>query len=206
MIDVLLHFIVGFLMAYIGLLPPGMLNMTTARTTLLHGINKSLRFASGACIIVGIHGVIAFYFAEFLKTNPQIIANLRIAGMFVLAGLSYFFWKKAKSQFRISGKEDLKNPFIAGLVMSSLNMLGIPFYLGMSTILASKELIILEWPYNMFLTMGATLGSFTLFMTYGYFANVIDKKIGFISKNINLILSIVFLILSLSIAINMLTS
>lgn len=193
-------------MAYIGLLPPGMLNMTTARTALLHGLKKSILFAFGACTIVGVHGVIAFYFAEFLNTHPHIISKLRIAGIFVLAGLSIFFWKKTKNEFKITGKEDLKNPFLTGLGMSGLNMLGIPFYLGMSTILASKNLIILEWPYTLLLTFGAVLGSFSLFMTYGYFANFIDKKISFLSKNINLILSVVFMILSLSIAINILTT
>lgn len=197
------HFLLGLMVAYIGLIPPGMLNMTTARTSLLHGMKYALLFSFGACIIVGIHAIIAFYFADYLNEHPSLISNLRFLGMVVLFALAYFFWVKAKKQFLVKGKEELTNPFLAGLGMSSLNMLGIPFYLGMSAILAARDIIILEWPYIMFLTLGATSGSFLLFMTYGFFAKTIDKKVGFLSRNINYILSALFLILALLIGINL---
>jgi threonine/homoserine/homoserine lactone efflux protein len=201
--EITLHILAGFLMAFIGLLPPGMLNMTTARTSLISSFKTAIKFAAGACIIVGIHAIIAFLFADYLNSNPQIIHRLRVLGMVVMFGLSYFFWSKTKSKFKVKGKENLANPFLSGLGMSALNMLGIPFYLGMSTLLAAKESIVLEPPYIYFLAIGAMIGSFSLFITYGYFADFIDRKIGFIARNINYILAALFAILGISIGVNL---
>jgi len=61
--------------------------------------------------------------------------------------------------------------------------------------LASENKIIIEQPYILLFVFGASLGSFLLFYTYIIFAKFIIKRVSFIAKNINLILSLLFLML-----------
>jgi hypothetical protein len=77
------------------------------------------------------------------------------------------------------------------------NMLAIPFYLGLSIYLASIQIIIIKQPYIMFFVSGAAIGAFLLFYTYIVFAKIIKNKVSFIAKNINVLLSVLFLILGI---------
>ena len=81
--------------------------------------------------------------------------------------------------------------------MSSVKILAIPFYLGISIYLASADKIIIEQPYIMLLVFGAASGSFLLFYTYIIFAKIIIQKVSYIAKNINIILSLLFFFLGI---------
>ena len=156
----------------------------------------------GASLIVIVHSGIAVTFASYLNDHPSIIVRLRYLGIAVFLGLSYFFWKKAREKFKAEGKSKKGNFIIQGLMMSSINMLGIPFYLGISTVLERKEIITLETPFIWFVVVGAFLGAFSLFMTYAYLADRIVSRISFIASNINYILSILFLFLAILVTLN----
>ncbi|MEX0582490.1 MAG: hypothetical protein WD185_02375, partial [Sneathiella sp.] len=57
--------------------------------------------------------------------------------------------------------------------------------------------IIIEQPYIILFISGASIGSFLLFYTYLFFAKIISKRISFIATNINIILSLLFLLLGI---------
>jgi threonine/homoserine/homoserine lactone efflux protein len=201
----IIHFFAGFLMAFIGLCPPGMLNMTTLRTSLESGLKPASWFALGAALIVIVHSGIAIVFASYLNDHPFIILRLRYLGVMVFFGLSYFFFRKARQKFQGKGKEQSGNFLLQGISMSSINMLGIPFYLGISTLMENKGWILLEWPFTVMVIIGAFLGAFALFYTYAVLAARIVSKIGFIASNINYILSGLFFILGIALIVNVLT-
>lgn len=198
MIAYLNSFLVGFLIALSGLLAPSMLNMTTAKTSIERGKLAGIQFALGAAIVLMIQCSIALYFAKFLIANPNIISNLKTIAIFVFIALAIFFFKQAISEKKLEGKEKSGHPFIMGLGMASLNMLGVPFYLATATLAESKGWIQLKQPYTYFFVAGAFLGDFTLFSSYSIFAAKIAKRIDFIAKNLNYILSGIFIFLALS--------
>ena len=81
--------------------------------------------------------------------------------------------------------------------MSSLNVIAIPFYLAFSIFLTEKGLIVIEQPFIMLYLFGIFLGAILLFGTYLYFAKIIAKRVSFIARNINLILSVLFVVLGI---------
>lgn len=196
--------LVGFLAAFLGLLAPSMLNMTAAKTSIERGKKAGLLFSAGASFFVFFQAGIAVYFAKYLVANPQIITKLKTVAIFILLGLAIFFFFQAKKQNTIKAKSKKGHPFLIGLGMSSLNMLGIPFYLTMATLAESKGWVRLEAPYSIFYVVGAVLGAFTLFSVYAVFSYKIAEKAKFIAKNINFILSVLFAVLSLIITIEVL--
>lgn len=196
----ILPFIVGFLAAFIGLLAPSMLNMTSARTSIEKGKQAGIKFAAGAASVVFIQAFLAVFFAKYLVAHPEVITKLKTAAIFVLLALSVFFFTQARKKFKAEGKQKQGNDFMIGLGMSSLNMLAIPFYLAMATLAESKGWMHIEMPFSVIYVIGAVLGAFSLFVTYVIFADIIAKKAQFIAKNINYILSALFVVLALATA------
>ncbi|NEW80137.1 MAG: glutamate dehydrogenase [Gelidibacter sp.] len=193
----ILHVFYGIAMAYFGLISPGMLNMTVLKIRLHVGKTESIKFAFGAAVIVFIQSGIALFFAEFFIENPKVIEILKTAGIFVFFILAIFFFFLSRKKIESKSKISKGNYFFKGMAMSSVNMLAIPFYLGISIYLGSINKIIIEQPYILLFISGAAIGSFLLFYTYIFFAKIISKRISFIATNINIILSLLFLSLGI---------
>lgn len=189
-------FFIGFLAAFIGLLAPSMLNMTSARTSIENGKLAGLQFAGGAASLVLVQGGIAVFFAKYLVKNPMIILKLKTIAVFVLLGLAIFFFIQARKKFKAKGKQRKGTFFITGITLSSLNMLAVPFYLAMATLAERKGWMKIEPPFSFIYVIGAAFGAFSLFTVYVLFASYIAKKAQFIAQNINYILSVLFITLA----------
>lgn len=191
------HLLLGFVMAFISLIPPGMLNMTAVRTTIEKNKKEGIWFALGAAMVVIPQAFIALVFARFFAEHPEIIDRLNIAGIIVLFLLSVVFFMQARKKFSGEGGKRRGKSFWLGMLMSGMNMLAIPFYLVLSSVLENRGLLETEQPYiNLFVT-GVFLGAFSLFYTYVNFAGTIVKKAQFIARNINYVLSLLFFILGI---------
>lgn len=188
-------FFIGYLAAFLGLIAPGMLNMTAARTSIEYSRSAGIQFSLGASSIVFIQAFIAVTFAKYLVANPDIINNLKVAAVFVLFGLAVFFFMQARKEFKATGEQKKGNFFVTGLGMSSFNMLAIPFYLAMATLAESKGWMENVRPYNLVFVTGAVLGAFSIYAMYSFFADFVAKRAQFIARNINYILSGLFVVL-----------
>ncbi len=184
-------------MAFISLILPGMLNMTAVRTKIEKDQRSALLFALGAAIVVIPQVYIALAFANYFVKNPEVIENLTLAGIVVLFILSVVFFFQARKKFKGEGKKEKGNFLLMGMLMSSVNMLVIPYYLVLSSVLEAKGLLAMKQPFISIFVAGVFLGALALFTVYVLFASVIEKKAQFIAKNINYILSLLFLILGI---------
>ncbi len=192
-----MHIALGYVMAFLSLTPPGMLNMTSVRTALEKGPRSGMWFALGAAMVVIPQAFIALVFARYFAEHPEVVERLNYAGLAVLFLLSVVFFFQARKKFKGEGSRKKGKSFVVGALMSSMNMLAIPFYLVLSSVLENRGLLITEQPYiNLFVT-GVFLGAFSLFMVYVKFAAVIQKRAQFIARNINYILSALFLVLGI---------
>ena len=97
--NLILPLFLGFLIAFVGIIPPGLINMTAAKVSLKDGRNEAIFFAIGATIIIFFQSLLALLFANFINNNPSVINSLEEIGLFIFAGLTiYFFWKAKKPQ------------------------------------------------------------------------------------------------------------
>ncbi len=195
--DYFLHLFYGILIAYLAMISPGMLNMSALKVRIDFGKKESEKFSLGAAVTILIQAGIALFFADYFASNPKIIEILEKAGVVVFFALAVFFFILSRNKINPKSKSGKGNFFVKGFMMSALNLLSIPFYLAISIFLASKGYIIIEQPYIMLFIFGVFVGSLLLFGTYIYFANIISTKVSFIAKNINLILSGIFIVLGI---------
>jgi len=193
----IVHVFYGLVMAYVGLISPGMLNMTALKIRIHSNKTESVKFAFGASLVVFFQAGIALFFADYFASNPQVIENLKIAAVFVFFSLGLFFYLLSRKKMEIKATDKKRNYFLRGMGMSSLNMLAIPFYLGVSIYLVSLGKITIAQPYIFLFVLGTVIGSFLLFYTYIVFAKIIIKRISFIATNINIVLSMLFIILGI---------
>ena len=97
------HLLFGFLMAFIGVTPPGMLNMTALRVKIEKNKKSAFLFASGAATIVIPQALIAVSFTKYFTKHPEVIERLKIGGFFVLLALSVFFFLQARKKMKAAG-------------------------------------------------------------------------------------------------------
>ena len=177
------------------MISPGMLNMTALKVRLESGKSGSVKFAFGAAIVVSLQAGIAMYFANYFVNHPKVIEFIEEIGVGVLFILSIVFFKMSRNKADDKGKSIQSNFMIKGALMAALDVLTIPFYIAVSTYLASKNKLIIDQPYMFLFMVGVLLGAFLLLNTYIYFSELISRKVSFITKNINKVLSIIFLVL-----------
>lgn len=197
------HIAIGFGLAFLGLVAPAMLNMTTVRASIESGSKSGVLFGMGAATVNAIHALIAFTFIRHLDSNPQIIAWLQRIGVLVLFALAYFFYDKSKQIPKSKSIDNGVPTFIRGAGMSLLNMLALPYYLGSSLILEADGHIITLAPYSYYLAGGVLLGSMTIFIIYALGAERISLRSAYITKNINLILAGIFVLLGLLVLVQL---
>jgi threonine/homoserine/homoserine lactone efflux protein len=183
--------LLGFLIAFLAVIPPGLINMTAAKVSTQDGKNEAISFALGASLIIFFQTFIAVLFARFISTHEEIVATLQEIGIFIFTLLSiYFFWiaekpKKIIADAKVKGKS---KRFFLGMLLSSLNLLPIPFYVFASMSLqASGYFSFDKIPLAEFV-IGVVLGSFTVFYTYIVAFKKIEKKTEFLMRNINIII------------------
>ena len=183
--------LLGFLSAFIGVTPPGLLNMTAAKVNLKEGKRNALWFIFGAVIIIFFQVYLAILFARVIDRRPDLVALLREVGFGIFALLTFYFLviaKKPKIKKHKIKKKSKTGRFFLGMLLSVLNFFPIPYYVFVSITLASYNLFFFDFSSVFVFVNGVVLGSFTVFYCYVTFFEKIENKTDYILKNMNTII------------------
>jgi threonine/homoserine/homoserine lactone efflux protein len=187
----LLPFFLGFIAAVIGITPPGLINMTAAKVSLKDGKYEAISFAIGATVIVFFQTFLALLFANFINSRPDIINKLQEIGLFIFIALTiYFFWKAKKpklpkSETKVRSKA---NRFFLGMLLSTLNLFPIPYYVFISITLSTYGYFYFNESFIYAFVSGVVSGSFLVFYLYILFFKKKDAKSSFLMNNGNYII------------------
>jgi len=88
----------GFITAFIGIIPPGLINMTAAKVNLKEGKKNALWFVIGAVVIIFFQVFLAILFAKIINRRPDLVTLLREVGLGIFATLTVYFLWLAKNQ------------------------------------------------------------------------------------------------------------
>lgn len=206
--DITFIFFVSLIISFLGVMPPGMLNMSAAKISLKEGYNRSFMFSVGVCIIVALQTYVATLFAKYLNQNTDVTDILKRVALviFILISIYFFVTAKTKSKaidldYEIKSK---KSRFFQGLFLSSLNLFPIPFQAYVLTSLLSVQWIDMQGTSIGSYVAGASMGTFiALYIYILFFDNLKNNKL-VSPKNINYIISLVTLIVAIITFFNML--
>ena len=192
-------FFFGFFFSFTGSITPSMLNMTAIRISLEKGVEGAKKYALGVSLAAIPQVVIAVILTKYIAENPTILETLEKVGIVIFIGLSYYFYnesKKGKIKTE-SLKSKKENPFLIGITLSFLNMFAIPFFCGIIVALDLFGLFSFEVFPIFFFILGTILGTFCILFVYARFANIIQQKTGKLTKDINIILSVLTALVAL---------
>ena len=91
-------FLLGLLVAFVGVIPPGLLNMTAAKISLKQGYTRAFMFSLGACVTVGLQTYLAVVFAKYLSQYLDVIEILKWVALVVFLLISSYFFILAKRE------------------------------------------------------------------------------------------------------------
>jgi len=189
----------------IGVIPPGLLNISAAKISLKEGHVRGIVFSIGVCIIVFLQTYLASIFARYISNHPEIIDILQRAALviFILITIYYLFIAKDKSNTNIEPQVKSKHSrFFHGMILSSINMFPIPFQAYMTITLASFGWLDFSMTSIISYVTGTAMGTFVMLYIYIFFFDKIKNKPIASQKNMNYILGGITGIISIVTLIN----
>lgn len=189
--ELLLPLLLGFVIASIGIIPPGLINMTAAKVSSKDGRSEAISFAIGATVIVFFQTYIAILFAKFIYSRQDIINMLQEIGLVLFIGLTfYFFWtakkpKKTKQEIKIHSKT---SRFFLGMLLSALNLFPIPYYVFVSVSLSAYGYFYFDKFFIYAFVSGVVLGSFLVFYLYILYFKKQENQTSFLMDKGNYII------------------
>jgi threonine/homoserine/homoserine lactone efflux protein len=181
----------GFISAFIGIIPPGLINMTAAKVNHKEGKRNALWFVLGAILIICFQVFFAILFAKIINRRPDLVTLLREVGFGIFSALTiYFLWiaKKPKGKSKKLKNKSKTKRFFLGMLLSALNFFPIPYYVFISISLASYKLFSFDTTSIFIFVNGVVIGSFLVFYFYISFFNRIENKRDYLMKNMNTII------------------
>jgi len=206
-LEISIVFLLGLLFAFIGVIPPGMLNMSAAKISLKEGHVRGFVFSIGVCVTVGVQTYLALIFAKYLNQHPDVVDVLKRVALVLFVLISIYFFLLAKRQIspqKVDASKSKKSRFFQGILMSALNVFPIPYQAYIVTTLLSYQLLSLDNLSIGSYIAGATSGSFVALYIYILFFDKIKNSKITSPKWMNYSIGIITAIVSITTLLNIL--
>ena len=181
------NFAIGFFAALVGVIPPGLLNMTAAKISMKQGRKIALLFSAGVCITVCIQTFFALIFARYLDRHPEVVGALQKVALGIFMSLTLYFFFIAKDTRREMPKEmqySKTNRFFYGMLLASLNLLPLPYWVYVSITFSSFNWFSFEQLPLWATVLASGFGTFVMLYIYAqYFRRKNGKKLFHLNMN-----------------------
>ncbi|MEP3384810.1 MAG: LysE family transporter [Flavobacteriaceae bacterium] len=198
MTHVLILFFATFSAAFMATVPPGLLNMNAAKTSVEKGKLNGIIFSVGVASMIMVQAYIAVLISKFLYNNPEVIDLLLKIALWVFAFFAVYFFitaQRNKEQKSKKVKVSKKNSFFKGILLAALNLLTIPYYSGLNAMWNQAGWIKFELKDILTFVLAAGAGTFSVLYLYTFYFNKLETKTNRFSKNSNYILSALMVVL-----------
>jgi threonine/homoserine/homoserine lactone efflux protein len=187
-LDITVIFFLGLIIAFFGVIPPGLLNMTAAKISLKEGSNRGILFSIGVCVIVCFQTYLATIFAKYLSNHPEVIDILQRVALVIFVLITIYYLLLARKEPKPNVEVNVRSKhrrFFQGMLLSALNMFPIPYQAYMTITLASIGWLTFETYSIMAYVAGAASGTFVMLYIYIFFFDRVKNEKLTSQKNMN---------------------
>jgi threonine/homoserine/homoserine lactone efflux protein len=174
---IFLVFFIGLVFSFVGSIPPGTLNISVLQMGMEYKIKPALRFALAVSIVEYPYAWIAVEFEDWVTSTPAIVDNFQLITAIVMTVIGVFsIWSARKpTEFSVRFNE---SGFWRGLVLSILNPMAIPFWVGITAYLKAQGWIDLSttWLLHSYV-LGTSVGVMILLTIYAFLARRLASHI-----------------------------
>ena len=192
MTHLLILFFVTFSAAFMATVPPGLLNMNAAKTSVEKGKLNGIIFSLGVSTMIMLQAYVAVLISKYLHNHPEVVTVLLKIALVVFAFFAIYFFvlaRQNKPQKEKVINVSKKNSFFKGVLLAALNLLTIPYYSGLNAMWKASGWIKFEVSDILIFILAAGLGTFTVLYLYTIYFYKLETKNNTFSRNSNYILS-----------------
>ena len=167
------------LVSFLGELPLGTFNVAAMQIAISEGFFTSIMFALGAMTVEIIYVQIALLAFSWIRKKTKLLHALNYVTLFILLILaaSSFYAAMQPGEVKNAVLNSNVPKFLLGAFFCLVSPAPIPFWLGWSTVLFSKNILLPRRDhYNVF-TIGIALGTFAGSCVYIFGGLLIAEKI-----------------------------
>ena len=157
------NILVGFLVSFVGSIPLGYLNVIGFDIYNQSGLPSVIRYLLG---VVSVEVFVIYFtliFAEKLVSSRkllQFIEGFSVVFMFVLAYIFFASASNSNAQGTVIHEYQNRTPYFAGLFLSALNFVQIPFWVSWNLYLLNGNWITIDGTKKYFYVFGTLIGTF----------------------------------------------
>jgi len=191
---------IAFGFSFVGMLPPGMLNMTVIGLSMKKGFKVALFFAIGAAIVEFFQSLLVIKFADSAQSfldEYELYVNWTAVVILIALGLSFLFTKQKKENIEEKKVEgNAMSALVKGITLAFANVLVYAFWLVQGIYWTQKGVLYNEWPILITFSFGIFLGSVAAYVVYILLGEKILSKFDSFARNLNKILAGIFFLLA----------
>lgn len=201
-----LLFFSGFVLSWLGSIPPGLISLSVAQTAALRGLRAALVLGAGAAVAEFFQAWIAAEAAGWFLQHPTVERGLRWAAVPVFLGMGAWltFWPNAGSAGAaaptaspVTEGKTIAHFFLKGLLISVFNLLAIPYWLAYCAGLRSTDWWREGWWPTLIFSAGVTTGTFLALALYAAAAQWAVQRSDAVARYANRTVGVIFLGLGL---------
>lgn len=184
-------FFLGLIIALIGVVPPGLLNMTAAKVSLKEGYSRGIIFSIGVCLIVFLQTYIAAMLARYLSNHENVVEILQRVAFVIFVLITVYFLLLAKASTKPNIEPHTKSKqsrFFQGMFLSAINVFPIPYQAYMTITIAGFGWFAFDAMSILTYCSGTAMGTFVMLYVYIFFFDKIKGKKMTSQKNMNYII------------------
>jgi len=178
--------------------PPGLLNVNAAKTSVEKNKLNGIVFSLGVSTMIMLQALVAVFISKFLHKNPDVVAVLLKIAIGVFAVLSVYFFMAARSNRKKKIKEikiSKRSSYFKGVFLASVNLLTIPYYSGLNIMWNASGWIKFQVLDIAIFVLAAGMGTFSVLYLYVFYFDKLEHKTQKFAKNANYILGFLMLVL-----------
>lgn len=188
---------VGFLVSFVGSVPLGYLNIVGYEIFTRFGIREAILYLLGVICIEFFVIYFTLLFANQLMNNRKLIQFIEGFSVLFMFFLAYVFFESSSndaSQESVLDKYIDYSPYIVGLILSCLNFIQIPFWIGWNLYLLNGKYIEVSNSRKYFYVFGTIVGTFAGMLTLILSLHFLTGKTDFFAKYLmKVIIPVVFI-------------
>ncbi len=192
------NLLIGFFGSFIGVLPPGLINMYAAKISMKEGRKRSFLFSAGVCVTVMLQTFVALLLAGYIGQHPEIVSMLQKVALGIFISLTIYFIfiaKDTRREMRDHGENSKKNRFFLGIFIALLNLLPLPYWMYLSITFSAFGMFSFSQPELWIAVIASGMGTFASLALYVQFFRPKEHSRK-LKLNMNYVIGIVTAIIS----------
>lgn len=167
----LILILLGIVLSFVGSIPFGTINVTVIESAISRGLRAAAWVTAGAALIEFIQALLALKFSGLITRYPLTEQILFWTSIPVFAGLGYYYLRQKPTSGHPQHVPSHGQGFMKGVIVSSLNMLAIPYWIFYGTYLSSIGWMDLAQDMHILMfSSGVLAGSVTILTVYARIA------------------------------------